>query len=347
MAGQHAAPPGALRTVICKPSGARALFDLTAAINWSNSIMQIASNVFQAVVALVAAWERAAGWVAGAAEGTIVGLALAVAAGWEEGWSPTRSVNKLAPAPALTRAPPEHEHTLPAVLDSRPDVKPQAAELSAAQPALPVAPRPSNKLASAEKMVRVARELGAENSAAGQWSTLSLHQVCSVTNEVPTRLPHPSHPAPRPLQGSGLHSMPRNHARPALASAPLAPAQGITAAAAPQRPADQTEQLDAPTTGARAAVTASRLGDPAQVRTSYNAGVCWRDVLAGCAGGIMQQSRKPTQNLNAPSFQLQEMIRTSSAPACPLLPAASVHRRLRRRRRARTAAARAAPCTRQ
>ncbi|KAL4419600.1 hypothetical protein ABPG77_001654 [Micractinium sp. CCAP 211/92] len=178
--------------------------------------MQIASNVFQAVVALVAAWERAAGWVAGAAEGTIVGLALAVAAGWEEGWSPTRSVNKLAPAPALTRAPPEHEHTLPAVLDSRPDVKPQAAELSAAQPALPVAPRASNKLASAEKM------------------------------------------------GSGLHSMPRNHARPALASAPLAPAQGITAAAAPHRAADPTEQLDTPTTGARAAVTASRLGDPAQ-----------------------------------------------------------------------------------
>ncbi|KAL4427605.1 hypothetical protein ABPG75_001694 [Micractinium tetrahymenae] len=119
---------------------------------WLEGIAQLASAALQAFLALVAAWERAAGWVAGAAEGTIIGLALAVAAGWDEGWSPKGSTHKLALAPAPREAPAALLQALPAAEEAQPAVVAKAAVPGAAlgaEVAAPTAPGRSSKLAPA------------------------------------------------------------------------------------------------------------------------------------------------------------------------------------------------------
>lgn len=171
-----------------------------AAMSWSQSITGLVSAVTQAFVALVAAWERAAGWVAGAAEGTIIGLALAVAAGWEEGWSPKGSGTKLALAPELKEAHAAPQQPLPAVLAQAAVpvgsgcLATKGGGAASGQPPVQAGICRSTGEAAEEFQEREGRSKGA-----ACWpSTLSRQQLMPV----PARLPGPAHWSSRPSHPS-------------------------------------------------------------------------------------------------------------------------------------------------
>lgn len=217
---------------------------------WAESVFQMASAVLQAILALLAAWERTAGWVAGAAEGIILGLAVTVAASWDEGWRPRASSTKLAPAPTLETPSAPPPQTLPAAAEvqhaevQQPAVPSAEGHLLDSQAApLPAARRPS-KLVAAGAPVRGAKREARQILAWQQSGGLGcLSYAVQLQATVPARLPcnahllpHPVHPAAAPCPEFSAAPAGAQHGRHSTpGSSPCAGAIGPSATGCAER----------------------------------------------------------------------------------------------------------------